>query len=501
MFYRRETIANTPQIVEKTIQTEKSARQSNTYCFDVANRPVLAADLLTGMVRTAIFDQLGFLGREMYVTRLIASIVVSALLMAAIFQPTAPMRLAENAASLRPTPASLANRTCPLAGSLFTHPFADIGDVISVSPLGGVTAPGEPLPAPYIRINTRKGANQFERRQTSVTSPARAEIKAIERRILRRQDGRAKGQSWTVHFTVCEEVSFYLGDLDTVDPEIIRRAGGLAAFEEISGPDHVAATMDVRVRPGTQIGLADGFDVGVEDQRIAPKELIRPERYATSAYLTARVFDVPTQLIDAIATDHTRAQCPLDYFPTELQTAWTGMLGDAFGMRRAKGEDACRAALVDVAGTAQGAWFTDAANNAVATKVSAIALASDNVDPSRQILSLHGRLKSLTPDMVALTPKQRTAREAAAKDFLTFSQGQGLVNRHFADTLRRQMYCYEDLRANFVGPRIVGVILLQVTEDETGAPRMKLEARSDAMACADLQQPWAFTGAETTFYR
>ena len=63
-----------------------------------------------------------------------------------------------------------------------------------------------------------------------------------------------------------------------------------------------------------------------------------------------------------------------------------------------------------------------------------------------------------------------------------------------------KVYCYEGLRANFVGPRINGVILLSI-ESGDAAPLMRIEARSDALRCIDLPEPWDFTGAETTFYR
>ena len=460
---------------------------------------------LTWALRAAIFmhlgDIFGYGALALYFARLSAAATVAALLIGAIMYPNAPASVAERAASFAPETASFETRACPIGGSIFTSEFANITDVISVSPLGGVTAPGEPLPAPYIRVNMRKGATQFERRRTDVLSPARADITAVERRILRREDGSAVSQSWTVHFDVCENVSFYVSDLDKVNPDIIRRVGGLVAFEEISGPDHVAAATNLRVRSGDVIGEADGFDIGLEDRRTAPADLVRPERYQTNPYLAGRVYDVRPELISAISTDHTRAQCPIDYMPSDIAEKWTPLLGDAFGMRRAKGDNACRTALVDEVGAAQGAWFTDAANNGVASKVSAIALAPDNVDPSRQIFSLHGRLKSLNPNMVALPPKQRTAREEAAKDFLTFSNGQGLVNRHFADTIAGPVYCYEGLRANFVGPRINGVILLSLKEDENAGDRMRMEARGDVLSCADLPEPWAFTGAETTFFR
>ncbi len=468
----------------------------------------------------------------MYFARLTAAIAVAGALAFIVFNPAAPRRLATRAIELAPEAAGLDAASCPVSSPVFTAAFADIDDVISISPLGGVTAPGEPLPAPFVRVNTKSGATAFERRMTEVLLPAKADLVAVERRIVRDGDGAAVGQSWTAHFVACEDVTFQLGDIDRIDADIIRRIGGVAAFAEVKGPDHTAATARLRLRAGTVVGVADGFDVALEDARAPAKDLVRPERYESNPYLEARILNAPSDLLKAIALDHTRAQCPLDYMPRAMEAAWTELLGGAFGMRKAKGDNPCNAAVQDAPGTAQGAWFTDAANNGVAAKVSAVALAPDAIDPGRHIFALHGRLRSLTPDMVALTPKQTAARAAAAKDFFSFDAaapdavtrashdplstapaGLGAdsihaesvtpyVNRPFAETTAGPIYCYEGLRANFVGPRINGVILLQVADGAEDAPAtMTVEARGTAQACADLPLPWAFDGGETTFYR
>ncbi|MEO1015271.1 MAG: hypothetical protein AAFX08_08820 [Pseudomonadota bacterium] len=459
----------------------------------------------------------------MYFARLFATVTVAAALAFVVFNPTAPGRLAGRAIALAPKGPGLEEAACPAAAApIFTSAFADIDDVISISPLGGVTAPGEPLPAPFVRVNTKSGETAFQRRQTQVRAPAKADLTAIERRIVRDADGVAVAQSWTAHFVACDDVTFQLGDLDLIDADIIRRVGGVAAFAEVTGPDHTAVATRIRLRPGAVIGVADGFDVSLEDARAPAKDLVRPERYETNPYLEARILNAPSELLKAIAFDHTHARCPLAYMPSAMETEWSKLLGGAFGMRKAKGENACRTALLDAPGTAQGAWFTDAANNGLAAKVSAVALAPDAIDPGRHIFALHGRLRSLSPDMVALTPKQATARAEAAKDFLSFdaaptlsenpqstaAAGVGLqsidvyVNRPFAETTAGPIYCYQGLRANFVGPRINGVILLQVAEgDEASPATMTVEARADAQACADVERPWAFSGGETTFYR
>lgn len=536
--------------------------------------------------------------------RLLAAALVAAGLGFTIARPGAPADLTASALDLAntitPDRQALADRACPVTGPALTGPFAPIDDVISVLPLGSVTAPDEPLPAPHIRINTRKGETVFERRMTDALSPARADVIALERRVIRDGDGIATGLKWKVRFRICNDIVMSYDDIDEIDVSLLRRAGGLSAFQPLDGPDRMGLTTMIRLRAGDPVGRAAGFDVALEDRARAPENLIRPERYRPNPYLEARVRHADPQLVAALTDDPTRAQCPLDYLPTDLAADWSDLLGDRYGMRKARASDArsasssasssttsstgatalaaggdarrngpattderistsphaesaCRTAVIDIPGSAQGIWYTDAAHNALTSRVSAVALAPDAVNPQRQIFSLHGRLASLTPEMIALAPKQREARAEAARDFLTFDQtatgrddaparpdaalsaGQtvGLSedgpievgrNTPFAQTTIGGRYCYDGLRANFVGPRINGVLLMALdqaspesTTDGDGATGltshdavlMTLEARSDIQSCTDLEENfkenvnenWHFSGKETVFYR
>ncbi|WP_411817097.1 hypothetical protein [Hyphococcus sp. DH-69] len=441
-------------------------------------------------------------------TRLAAGLLTAALFGAAIAWPNAGTRVVERAGELaadtlsRAEGAPMAERLCAIGEPAFSGPFANIDDVLSVSPLGGVTAPGEILPAPYIRINTRSGDKAFERRMTNALAPAKADIVAIERRILRDPYGRALGPSWTVHFRSCEKISFYYDRLDQIDPDLLARVGGLRAFTEVGSPDHLAIKSTLRVNTGDVIGSSDGFDVGLHDLNATPAPMARPERYRTDSFARAEVFDVAPDLLATINLDTARARCAIDYLPRGLKDNWANKLGDSWGIRRAKGENACRAALVDTPGTAQGAWFTDAAHNAATTKVSAIALSPDAIDPDRLIFALHGKLTSLTASL--LYPVKTMGAETNSEiptDFLSFTKGDGRINVPFAEINDHSPYCYQRLRSNFIGPLMNGVILLQRQESKNGQELLKIEARGDVTSCIDLEEPWSFTGNETVFYR
>ncbi len=432
--------------------------------------------------------------------RLGAAGAAAALLGLVIVNPGAGKQYAERAAQLRPVADPLSAKACERSAPLLKAAFAPFDDILSISPLGEITAPGEQLPAPTIRLNTRKGKTQFDRRVTDARAPAKGDIVAIERRTLRDAEGGAARETWSVKIALCDKVAVGYDDLDKIAPGILAKAGGLSSFAEIGGPDRLAAKTLIRVRAGEAIGSGDGFDILLEDKAAAPAPLDRPERYQADPYKEGTAIDAPPAILAAIAVDTTRLKCPLDYLPPSDATVWKAKLGDAWGMRRAKGDNACRTALVDTPGAAQGAWFTDASHNGRTAKVSAVALAPDAVDPARLIFALHGRVVSLTPDMVGLNPMLEDERARAAGDFLTFASGDGRINTPFEKVRGGETYCYEGLRANFVGPRINGVLLLAIDPGET-APLMRIEARGDAMRCIDLAEPWTFSGAETTFYR
>jgi hypothetical protein len=425
---------------------------------------------------------------------------VAALLGFLVAHPDDGKRYTQKAVAIAGDPSPMAAHACGRGETPLKGPFAPLDDILSVSPLGEATAPGEQLPAPAIRLNTRKGRSAFERRVTSALAPAKADIIALERRTIRNADGGAARESWTMRLAICDTITIAYDDLDAIDDAILARAGGLGNFREIGGPDHLAAQTSVRVRLGDKLGSGDGFDVILEDRAASPAALDRPERYQSNPYAEGIAISAPPALLEAIAIDASRIQCPLDYLPSDISSSWKSKLGDAWGMRRAKGENACRTALVDQPGTAQGGWFTDASHNGRTSKVSAIALAPDTIDPEKMIFALHGRVASLTADMVGLNPMLDEAREEAARDFLTFEQGDGRINQAFDKVRPAETYCYEGLRANFVGPRINAVILLEI-EANAAAPLMRIEAVGTAQRCIDLPDPWAFSGAETTFYR
>ncbi len=447
------------------------------------------------------------------IIRLGATFFTAGIFAVMIFHPNSGRDVVRQLAENNPlTPGSLAERACKPGQTLLTTDFAAYEDVLSISPLGTVTAPGEPLPVPYMRVNTKASDGPFSRRKTSVFAPTDAAIVAIERRLL--DTVNATGETvqaahWTVHMKPCSDVTIVLDRIDSLSPALVEAVGGLASFAEIGGPDHIARLSDIRVDASDSLGQSDGFDIALHDGLAEHQALARPERYRRNPYAKAELFNVSPDLIKAITPDHTLARCPLEYLSAADREAWTRKLGDAWGIRRAKGENACRTALIDMPGTAQGAWYTDAAHNGATAKVSAIALAPDTIDPERQIFALHGKLPSLTAAMVGHHVSTHGEESVdPISDFITFEGASGKVNTPFEEIRDEGIYCYENLRVNFIGERIQGVILLQKSSETVRAGNrvdnrdlLRIEARQDFTSCDAVPGDVALSAKATGFFR
>jgi len=463
------------------------------------------------------------------VTRLGAGLFTAVVLGVIIYNPLAGSNAVKKIANNTPLGGGHVERPCRLRGDVLTTDFTDFENVLSISPLGGVTAPGEILPAPYIRINTKNDGSPFQRRSTSVKMPANADIVAIERHLIKQGEGSKFKPSWTVHFIPCEGIQVAYERLDSLSPVLIERAGGVASFHEIGGPEHLAKEVSLKIEAGKAIGNGDGFNVTLHDENAESLEMARPERYRRNPYVRAEIFNVPASLMKIITPDHSKARCALDYLSPPDRKAWSSKLGDSWGIRRAKGENACRTALIDLKGTAQGAWYTDAAHNGNTTKISAIALAHDTINPDRLIFAFHGKLPSLTTSMIGNSSLAGLKKEATLLtnanqegdhkyasndlssplqgDFITFEKGSGTTNRSFDEVRDGELYCYDKMRVNFVGPKVRGIILMQksLPENDQVHGMLKIEARDDILSCADLSPDFgekdAFSEKATGFFR
>ncbi|MEM1396827.1 MAG: hypothetical protein AAGH38_05195, partial [Pseudomonadota bacterium] len=421
---------------------------------------------------------MGKVGVRMYVTQLSAAVVTAALLISTIFYPMGPEKVVRTVASIAPTASGLSGASCPAAGSLFSQSFADSSDVGSIRPIGGISAPGEARFAPYLRVSANAGQTSSDAKPlVSAVLPVKADLNALERRVVPAPDG-TENILWSAYFTVCKDVRLKLGDIDVISSDVLRRIGGADAFSSVTGKAHSLAVRRVLLPAGTIIGVGPAFDIAVEDKRGAPEKLVDPRR---SHYLdTLRLagtygnssgsWDIKT--VNDLGFDARYVQCPLDYLP--------GSVDDLINRIDQESADqgyttACRAGAskssikIASAGASEGSdgrllpisynadqssntaghWYTDAANNAEASKVSAIALGVDPLDRDTGIFALHNRLRSLTSDLIE--GRDAGLRDRAAKDFLTFPVS-GITRTEATDLLANAQTAEASLSA-FVNRR------------------------------------------------
>lgn len=411
-----------------------------------------------------------------YYTRLAAALLVAVGLGAAIANPDVGRKTAERRAQAKLEKLNSESRPCAPGESPLTAGFAPISDVLSATPLDALSAPGEAPPAPHLRLTSGRGGGA----PMTALAPGKGEIVALRRRV--ETVGGRKRELWTARFNPCGRITVIYDRLESIDQTLLRRAGGLGAFEPIGGHGSAVAVR-LSLDAGAPIGQARAFDVGLIDGGAAVTH------HAGSAHARTRFAVDPPQSVSeplkrALAFDEDRTRCVFDYLAPDLRASWAGKLGDGEGRRLRADKNACLADVPGPPAGARGVWRTDASHNARARKVSAIALYADLVDRELLIFSLHGRIASL-PDASVVA--------AAA--------GDGRLNAPFETIRPGETYCYQGLRSGLEGPQLDGVLVVRWQAAEGAPGLLQVEARQDVRECFDMPEPWGFTGAETSFYR
>lgn len=410
-----------------------------------------------------------------YYTRLAAALFVAAAMGAAIANPDVGRKAADRRALAKLEKLNAEERACAPGEAPLTAGFADLDDIKSATPLGALAAPGEAPPAPYLRLTTQRRGGA----PVTALAPGKGEVVALERRT--EIVGGRKRALWTVRFKPCDRISVFYDRLDAVDPALLRRAGGLQAFEEVA-EGRLAVAVRLKVDAGAPVGFARAFDVGLADAAAPVAHHADPSHARTTP--PAPSHEISAALERALAFDETRSRCAFDYLAADLMAPWMGKLGDGAGRRLKPGENACVADVLGPPVAARGVWFTDSSHNARARKVSAVALYEDLVDPERLVFSLHGRMPSLS----------------APGGVVSAAAGDGRLNAPFRSIKPGETYCYQDLRVGLEGPALAGVLVLRLEAAADGPGLLRMEARADVRECFDMPEPWGFTGGETSFY-
>lgn len=229
------------------------------------------------------------------------------------------------------------------------------------------------------------------------------------------------------------------------------------------------AVLSHKVKAGSLVGYSDSFagvDFGALDYAAKPHAFVNPSRYDF---------------------DYRYYVSPVPYFAKKPRAQLEKKLGSWDGTVRRTAEPRVGTLLQDVAGTAQGNWFTPGASFMTTFDFSPfLALVHDYVDPKQPIFSMGNSVKGVRLGLYSFVPRST-----------------GLVNRDFDDVKPDgQVYCYEAfLSGTSVGKlglgSIDGVLLLSMPS----AIQLLVERQGAAGAGCESLRPWALSAGATQFER
>ena len=326
--------------------------------------------------------------------------------------------------------------SCPATPLFSQLPIAQ-DHIDAVSPLGNINPNGHVTPSDHIGIGLTVVPGQNVDRSSGknpvtiaadLRAPTDITIYKIHAQTIT-ENGGTPNADYSFFYKPCKEATFYFNHVPVVSDVIKAQMDAVKSSAHCQSQKENAATLDefcdysltYKAPAGTIIGTAGGpneastgIDFGGWDLRTKPL-----------AYLD-------TNLSKSVRADELlHSICPIDYYPTTLQTYMYSVVGRS-GERRTA-QPLCGEIMLDKAGTLSGNWYVQGSN--LDTWESNFSMSQDTVKPSIGIVSVGGVIG--TPAAVEYT-KQAT----------------GTVNLDPTKTQPGTMYCYSsDLIVSDTAPR------------------------------------------------
>ncbi len=355
---------------------------------------------------------------------------------------------------------------------LTTFPV-NLDDFPVITPLGYVGATAHLTPTPHLFLRPRRtGPGQKYTEASTVVAPADLRIYIVN--FVEDISKEKKFETdYALYFSPCREVVGYLDHVWDLAPK-------LKAAVAVASPDFCReytliydrpvdwkfcrTKVSVDVKEGEYLGRtggvgnADVFDFALMDYRLSPHPYLDRERWTKMG----NTFEE--------ALYYT---CPLHYFPDDLRAKAESRLG-AENIKRTI-QPLCGAVFQDKYGTAQGVWFAGNRDSKREHVSEFLSLVHEAVDPRTPQFAVGEGLPSIQYG-----------------DYFFTVEGEGKVNRDFADVLPEEVYCFDHLR-NKQEQAVEGRILVQLPTERT----LLLEMQGGACGGG----PWAFLGRESRFER
>lgn len=365
------------------------------------------------------------------------------------------------------TPEQLGNLPeCGSDMSLFSVSPIAPEDYSAITPLGNMNPPsGHVLPADhmYMHVRTTDPNNKESIPvEVQVYSPGDVWLLRVDKVEVYSP---IEYSDYTLFFAPCREVAAEYHHLTTISKKILDELVNPKCYRRL---DQTYCVYDVKVvlEAGEIIGTAGGkreksraLDLQTYDFRAEDAELINKDRFTES-----RLHMV----------------CPLDYFTDPVKSELYSNIAGVFGQHESNqtNNELCGEFVHDKPGTIQGGWVRKGMN-IVYNENGAIALAHDNINSSRPVISV-GWEALPTIDASLLTYDKKD---------------HGTVNRDFSDvTNDGNVYCFEHLENMLERQAMTFSLLLQVTGDST----IKI-AKITSASCGP--GPWIMPSDATEFDR
>ena len=389
-------------------------------------------------------------------------------------------------------------RPCPRTDTLLTHLPTNLADISGIVPLGNLNPATHTVPSRHLYFypTMTTPGDPTTAITVKLFSPGKVEIVAIEKQ---------GGIDWSLHMKVCKDVSLYYFHVDALAPAIEAAMGDILVGSIALPGGGRAKPVSIPLTPGAFVGTANTFDVGVQDFRKPPLPFANQARYKVDipvllASIGLAGDAIATTVVPRIVPQALQNRCPIDYFTPPLRAAMTAKLADFDGAPLASGIPKCHSHEQDVPKTAQGNWWNDVdpVHDALFAEEHALALVNWNVTPSVELFSLNENVPGLTSALLEGAPPADYVNSAYE---FPVRAGPQRTNRRFAEITDDALYCYDLVRIHRGGPRLLAVILLQVTTGPSG-PRTKLNIEFvKASRCPALPVPWTFGPGVASYYR
>jgi hypothetical protein len=361
------------------------------------------------------------------------------------------------------TRAPAGSASCGTSKAIFSRPPVALADFFGWVPLGNMGPPAHTFPTDHQYIYINDPSSPAPRREVDIVAPA--DIIITKAHLGTTTPG---GSDYTLEFSPCAEMYAQFGHVLTIAPTIMSRLGAFDQYCNTYAPSPGSSVstcetkfVAIKVNAGDVIGTAGGaaphsfgLDFSLWDARVP-----------AIAYANAAHWSKSNDKFDSF-----HVVGASDYF-SEPSSQIATRVGSFDGKTRRTVLPLGGSIAVDVPGSAMGFWFN--ASQPTYPEVPHLAIAPDNVDPTRIAFSVGTSLPSWNRGIVWFTPVNS-----------------GTVNRNPAQvTADGSTYCFEAAGA--------WVILAKMIDANT----LRLEAAAPFVTTCAAALPWTFSSAAFDYKR